>query len=81
MDEPWQLSHVSTQDGTQLLIVRAGPRGTERIVPPAGEDYAFDRDLWARKVTVSVSPKGRSVRVFVDDVEVRPDAAPPGGGE
>lgn len=39
---------------------------TERIVPPAGEDYAFDRDV----VEVYASPTGRSIRLFVDGAEV-----------
>ncbi len=61
-----------TMVGYRGLIIGAGNRGTERIVPPAGEDYAFDRQRWARRVEVSVSPAGRSVRVWVDGVEVKP---------
>lgn len=52
------------------VIVRAGNQGTQRVVPPSGERYAYDRQLWARRVEVSVSPTGRSVRVWVDGVEV-----------
>lgn len=59
-------------DGYSVMTIDAGNRGTERVVPPAGEAYAFDRQLWARSVQVSVSPTGRSVRVFVDGVEVKP---------
>jgi hypothetical protein len=51
--------------------VDAGDRGTERIVPPAGETYAFTRKRWARRVEVYVSPTGRSVRVYVDGREVK----------
>lgn len=56
--------------GYQTLIVSAGDRGVEHVVPPAGDAYAFDRRLWARRVEVTVSPTGRSVRVFVDGDEV-----------
>lgn len=56
--------------GYEQLAIKAGPRGTERIVPPAGEEYAFDVALWARRVVISISPAGRSVRVWVDGTEV-----------
>lgn len=56
----------------RTLDVKAGRRGIERVVPPAGEAYAFDRLLWARHVQVTVSPSGRSVRVYVDGQEVKP---------
>lgn len=58
------------RDGYQALSVRAGRRDVTHVVPPAGERYAFDRQEWSRLVQVSVSPTGRSVRVFVDGVEV-----------
>ncbi len=57
--------------GYEGVIVRAGRRGVTHIVPPAGEKYAFDRQEWARRVEVSVSPTGRSVRVWVDGQEIR----------
>jgi hypothetical protein len=64
--------------GYVLVRVDAGPRGSEHVVPPAGEQYAYDRPLWARRVEVSVSPKGRSARVWVDGVEIpAPAAFPP----
>lgn len=69
--EPFDVAVVE-HEGRQALIVRAGPRGSERIVPPAGERHAFDRPRWARTVEVYVSPKGRSVRVWVDGVEIEP---------
>lgn len=53
------------------VTVQAGRKRVERIVPPAGEQYAFDVDIWPRTVNVYVSPTGRSVRVFVDGVEVK----------
>lgn len=59
-------------DGYQILLVKAGNRGVRRVVPPAGEAHAFDTIEWSRDVEVAVSPKGRSVRVWVDGVEVRP---------
>lgn len=56
--------------GYVLVTVDAGPRGQERVAPPAGEEYAYDRPLWARRVEVTVSPTGRSARVWVDGVEI-----------
>lgn len=56
--------------GAEQVTVRAGDRGTEHIVPPAGEDFAYDRQRWSREVAVYVSPTGRSVRVFVDGMEI-----------
>jgi hypothetical protein len=56
--------------GYARVTVQAGPRGCERRVPPAGEDHAYDVPLWARRVEVTVSPKGRSARVWVDGVEI-----------
>ena len=53
-----------------VLNVRAQPTFVERIVPPAGEDHAFDVQHYKREVEVSVSPTGRSVRVWVDGVEI-----------
>lgn len=59
-------------DGAAQITVRAGRRGVERIVPPAGDDHAFEVERWGREVTVYVSPTGRSVRVWVDGAEVTP---------
>jgi hypothetical protein len=61
-------------DGAIGVEIRAGWRGMRRIVPPAGEDYAYDSPQWARRVTVHVSPTGRSVRVFVDGREIPADS-------
>lgn len=58
-------------NGYHRLSANAGNRGTRRIVPPAGEAHAFDVPEWARRVEISVSPTGRSVRVWVDGVEVK----------
>lgn len=66
----YEISEVG-YEGYRQVAINAGPLGYERIVPPAGEDYAFDVARWKRRVEVVVSPTGRSVRVFVDGVEVR----------
>jgi hypothetical protein len=58
-------------DGRTVVTVRAGFRGMERVVPPAGEMHAFEQDLWERDVQVYVSRTGRSVRVWVDGNEVK----------
>lgn len=59
-------------DGYAHLIVRCGTKKTVLVVPPAGEKYAFDRDVWSHRVDVAVSPTGRSVQVFVDGERVLP---------
>ncbi len=56
--------------GYALLTIDAGPRGHDTVIPPAGAEYAYDRPRWARRVQVTVSPKGRSARVWVDGVEI-----------
>lgn len=55
-----------------VLHVDAVPTFVERIVPPAGEAYAFDVQHYRRRIEVHVSPTGRSVRVWVDGEEVGP---------
>ena len=65
----FDIEHFDLGGGTETLIVNAGRKTTTHVVPPAGEDYAFDRDDWTRRVELSVSPTGRSVRVWVDGVE------------
>lgn len=57
--------------GYQSVEVSAGYRRTRRVVPPAGKQHAFTVEEFARRVSVSVSPSGRSVRVFVDGHEVK----------
>jgi hypothetical protein len=67
----------ATEPGEYRIVkIDAGNRGTKRIVPPAGEAHAFNVDQWARRVEVSVSPTGRSVRVWVDGREVPAPTAP-----
>jgi hypothetical protein len=53
------------------LIVQAGKVREERIVPPAGEEHAWEREMWDCRVEVYVSPNGQRTRVWVDGVEVR----------
>lgn len=61
----------ASHEGYQLVHLSAGFEGMERVVPPAGEDYAFNVPRYKRRVEVTVSPTGRSVRVFVDGKEVK----------
>ncbi len=56
--------------GSEQVTVKAGVPKRRRIVPPAGPEHAFDVEDWPRRVTVYVSPTGRSVRVWVDGVEI-----------
>lgn len=70
VDEQFEVRLVTFRE-TATIIVEAGRRGVEHIVPPAGEKYAFDRQLWRRRVDVFISKTGRSVRVFVDGEEVQ----------
>lgn len=64
--------NMGAHEGYVWVRIQAGPRPAERIVPPAGEDHAFSAARWARRVEVSVSPTGRSARVWVDGVEIPP---------
>ena len=52
--------------------IKSGYLGHDRIVPPAGEDYAGLVPAWRHEVNVTTSPTGRSVQVFVDGVKVYP---------
>ena len=66
----WHGEPGEVAEGYTQMTVRAGPRGEKVVVPPAGPEYAFTVEEWARTVVVSVSPTGRSVRVWVDGEEV-----------
>jgi len=57
---------------SHVLKIDVVPTTTERVVPPAGEDHAFDVQHFRRSIEVYVSPTGRSVRVWVDGVEIPP---------
>jgi hypothetical protein len=69
--DPFDVRRTTFKGYTQLDI-GAGQCRTERIVPPAGEAYAFEVPRWTRTVSVAISPTGRSVRVWIDGVEVTP---------
>lgn len=56
--------------GRACINVKAGRKKVERIVPPAGEKYAFDRDVYPVNVEVMVSRTGRSVQVHVNGERV-----------
>lgn len=68
---PFHVRHLLLPDNRQVLQVDCVPTTTTRIVPPAGDEYAFDVQHYRRQVEVYVSPSGRSVRVWVDGEEVR----------
>jgi hypothetical protein len=56
--------------GYAAAIIRTGQHRTIREVPPAGEEYAFDREEWDHRIEISVSPTGRSTTVWVDGKKV-----------
>lgn len=56
--------------GYFVARVRAGRKKVKRVVPPAGEDYAFDREDWPVDVEITVSPTGRGVQVHVNGERV-----------
>lgn len=64
-----RVRHLHLTDGREMVVVDAGYLGSERVVPPAGEEYAYWRDEFRRRVEVYRSATGRSVRVFVDAEE------------
>lgn len=67
----WGFGDTSVRPNSCGMTIRAGNRGRKRVVPPAGEKYAFTVDQWARRVEIYVSPTGRSVRVWVNGTEVK----------
>ena len=71
----FEISHWE-MDGRLGCRLNVCNDGTERIVPPAGEAYAFDLPLWRRSVEAHISPTGKSVRIWVDGVEVPPKEKP-----
>ena len=56
----------------ECLKINVVPTRVERVVPPAGEAHAFDVQHYKRTLEIYVSPTGRSVRIYVDGVEVKP---------
>lgn len=67
-DPKFEIDHFGIA-GYETVIVKAGRRKTTRVVPPAGEAFAFDRHDWTRRIEVCVSPTGRSVRVWINGEE------------
>ena len=68
--EKWDLRLLSF-NGYQEVEVRAGKHETVHVVPPAGEQYAYDREDWSERITVTISPTGRSVRVYRNGRELK----------
>ncbi len=60
---------VNLPDDRRVVVVQAGRMHEERVVPPAGDGFAFQREVWDHRVEVYVSATGRSVRVWIDGVE------------
>ena len=59
----------------QALHVRAGNRGVQHIVPPAGEDHAYDRQEWARTDPAELAEKLRGMsRAYPEDIFPTPPA-------
>lgn len=52
------------------VCVDVGPLGSEHIVPPAGEDYAFDVNKWRYRVQIGASPTGRAVSIWVNGKKI-----------
>lgn len=74
MNDPFQVRRwaVEHHGGMyRLLDVDIVPTSIERIVPPAGEEHAFDVQHFRRRIQVSVSPTGRSVQIYVDGQPVK----------
>lgn len=70
VDAPTMLArvrHSTFDEGRVQLNIDAGRHWIEH---GAGELYAFDAERWDHSIVVAVSRTGRSVRVFVDGVEV-----------
>lgn len=69
-DEHFDVTVIRFRE-TQTVKVRAGRKRTKRIVPPAGEEWAFDMVEWPHEVEVYVSKTGRSVRLWIDGKEMQ----------
>lgn len=69
MSSPFKVKEFTFghRDGIYTVLdVSCVPTFVETIVPPVGEDWAFDVQHYRRHIQISVSPTGRSVQVFVD---------------
>ena len=52
------------------ITIKAGRPKRKRVVPPAGEKYAFEYDAWPHQITVSVSPTGKSIHIWKDETKL-----------
>jgi hypothetical protein len=52
------------------LKVDVAPVGEEPLPPIPGEPGPRTRTVYRRRVEITVSPTGRSVRIYVDGVEI-----------
>lgn len=50
--------------------IGAGVPTVRKVTPAAGDSYAYEVVEYPRNIEVAVSPSGRSVRVYVDGLEV-----------
>lgn len=57
--------------GYEVLHVDLVPIATERIVPPAGEDYAYFRTKYKHHLEITISPTGRSVQIHLDGERIK----------
>lgn len=70
MGEKWDLRLISFR-GYQEVEIVGGKRQTIHVVPPAGEKYAYDREDWSERITVTISPTGRSIRIYRNGQELK----------
>ena len=61
----------------EVVKVGAGVPKVHRVVPPAGDNCAFDVTTWTTNVEIYVSPTGRSVRIYVNGEAIKIDRHPP----
>jgi hypothetical protein len=58
-------------DRGEVLYIDCVPTTVTHVIPPAGDEYAFDIQNYKRRVEIYVSKTGRSVRVWVDGKEIK----------
>lgn len=64
-------------NGYGRLTAKCGAPRVEHIVPPAGDDHAFDRVVRPLDIEIMVSPTGRSTRMWINGVEIDWEAVTP----
>jgi len=69
LGDEYDIRRTRFEGGAVQIEITGGRKTVERIVPPAGEKYAFDSVQWEHRLTVYVSPQGRSFRLFIDGTE------------